>query len=176
MSTKRLIIRPINLRDFKGCLVTRKASTLSREETNGNKRAISNPDQEDFEAMICYRNAHHEAGTQVILGIFLRASDEFVGEIMLYNIRGISRKVADVGLIIHSAFRGLGYATEAMKALVAFSFKRLGLRRLHGQANPANTVSIRMCQSAGFAVVGTEKVYDSNLKIYTEMISLMATR
>jgi RimJ/RimL family protein N-acetyltransferase len=58
--------------------------------------------------------------------------------------------VAMVGYGLVPSARGAGYATEALRALVAVAFAQPGVRRLEADPLPGNTASHRVLEKAGF--------------------------
>ena len=61
---------------------------------------------------------------------------------------------AELGYELFEKFRGQGYMTEAMKALVAFGFQKMSLHRIEAQIDPHNQGSIRVVQKLGFEKEG----------------------
>lgn len=60
----------------------------------------------------------------------------------------------EVGLfwVLATAYRGQGYATEAARALVAFAFAHLHLKRIVAMTEEDNTASIAVMQRLGMTV------------------------
>ncbi len=56
---------------------------------------------------------------------------------------------ADIAYFLDARFWGQGYATEAVRALIAYGFQRLGLRRVFGLCVPENMASRRVMEKAG---------------------------
>ena len=64
--------------------------------------------------------------------------------------RGFAGGVGEIGYVLLPAFRGQGYATEAVGALVGFGFSRLKLRQLTAFTTAANAPSQAVLRRAGF--------------------------
>ena len=62
---------------------------------------------------------------------------------------------AEIGYTVLKPFRGMGFATEAASALVAFARER-GVRTVFATAAPANLPSLRVLAKLGFVQTGTE--------------------
>ena len=62
-----------------------------------------------------------------------------------------------VGIVIHSSFRGKGYAKRALAAFVDYCFGYLHLHQLYANITVDNTTSISLFKSAGFELTGTKK-------------------
>jgi RimJ/RimL family protein N-acetyltransferase len=80
------------------------------------------------------------------------------GEGRLVGDVGISpadgeRGVVKVGYTVSPAFQGLGYATEAVRALVDYAFDTLHADVVRAYASAANTPSIRVAEKAGLRFV-----------------------
>jgi RimJ/RimL family protein N-acetyltransferase len=56
---------------------------------------------------------------------------------------------AFIGYVLRRDAWGRGYATEAARALLAFGFERLGLRRIFADCHPANMASWRVMEKLG---------------------------
>ncbi len=56
---------------------------------------------------------------------------------------------AFIGYVLRQDCWGRGYATEAARALLAFGFERLGLRRIFADCHPANAASWRVMEKLG---------------------------
>ncbi|NYE61562.1 RimJ/RimL family protein N-acetyltransferase [Duganella sp. 1224] len=59
----------------------------------------------------------------------------------------------DIGYAIRPAYFGQGYTYEAASAVVAYARDVLGLKRLMGITNPANTVSIKLLAKLGLTFI-----------------------
>lgn len=59
----------------------------------------------------------------------------------------------DIGYAIRPAHFGQGYTYEAAAAVVAYARDVLGIRRLMGITNPANTVSIKLLGKLGLTFI-----------------------
>lgn len=78
----------------------------------------------------------------------------------------------DIGYAIRPAYFGQGYTYEAAAAVVAYARDVLGIRRLMGITNPANTVSINLLAKLGLTLVEqTELPPDGRLtNIYARVL------
>ena len=61
--------------------------------------------------------------------------------------------VIKVGYTISPAFQGLGYATEAVRALVDYAFDTLGAETVRAHASAENAPSIRVAEKIGMRLV-----------------------
>jgi RimJ/RimL family protein N-acetyltransferase len=59
------------------------------------------------------------------------------------------RTEAEIGYIFDPAYGGKGYATEAVTAMLAYAFERLGLRRVTAGCYADNHPSVRILEKVG---------------------------
>jgi RimJ/RimL family protein N-acetyltransferase len=57
---------------------------------------------------------------------------------------------AEMRLLLKSRFWGHGYGREAARALLAYAFNDLGLRRIEAEATPGNRPSLKALEAVGF--------------------------
>lgn len=67
----------------------------------------------------------------------------------------LAHRRAEMGYWIGPPFWGLGYATEAARAMVAFGFDKLSLQRIHAQHFARNPASGRVMAKVGMRLEGT---------------------
>lgn len=78
-----------------------------------------------------------------------------IGTVALTVVDGLGqpgmprRTGADIGYIFDPAYAGRGYATEAVTAVVAHAFDRLGIRRLTASCFADNLPSVRLLEKIG---------------------------
>lgn len=148
--TRRLRVRPLEDGDFEACMRTRALSRLSAGELEGGSLAVSARGRAQFRRLAAHRLDQMLEDRSYRFGVFVAATGEFAGEVMLFDVLRGNRQMASIGAVIHSAHRRQGYAGEALAGLVRFGFRKLRLHRIEGQARPDNAVSIHMCKSVGF--------------------------
>lgn len=78
--------------------------------------------------------------------------DEVVGHISVKNVDR-ARDDGEIGYWIGRPYWGRGYASEAVRLMVAFAFEGLGLRRLYAHVLAHNPASGRVLEKAGFVPV-----------------------
>jgi RimJ/RimL family protein N-acetyltransferase len=89
-----------------------------------------------------------EPGGWVQFTVEERGSGRVVGDVGLAVAEG-EPNVIKVGYTISPAFQGLGYATEAMTALVGYAFETLGAEIARAHASADNGPSIRVAEKLG---------------------------
>lgn len=98
-----------------------------------------------------------------------RLSDRVVlGTIDLDNFSPMHRR-ADVGIAILSAYRGQGYASEALRLLCNYAFGFLRLHQLTAHIAADNEASLRLFHQAGFCDSGLLKEWWCMRGIYKDV-------
>ncbi|MGA5566791.1 GNAT family N-acetyltransferase [Streptomyces platensis] len=80
------------------------------------------------------------------------ATDEMIG---LISLRRRTPTMGTLSYILREDTWGNGYATEAVKHVVAFAFTTAGLERLEAMHHPDNPASGRVLTKTGFTRTGT---------------------
>jgi len=103
-----------------------------------------------------YRNTALSSNN-VILAIIQRETDKHIGNIKLGPIKWISR-VSPLGIMIgDKECWGKGYATEAIRLVLDYAFKRLNLHKVTAGIVAIHDASIKAFQKAGFEIEGRAK-------------------
>jgi ribosomal-protein-alanine N-acetyltransferase len=82
-----------------------------------------------------------------------KKSDALIGMVNYHHREALNRRL-EVGYILRPTRQGKGLMTEAMRALIAYCFAELGVRRVQALIHPDNTRSIRLVQRLGFRCEG----------------------
>lgn len=80
----------------------------------------------------------------------------FVGEVGMFDYRRVvtaTLEVPEVGWGLAHAQQGKRYATEAVRAMLAWGDQHLGARPMSAMINPNNTRSLRLAERCGFREV-----------------------
>ena len=97
--------------------------------------------------------ANHEAGNAIEFAIAVTDVDAVVGSVGLKRSCGDAEGAA-LGYWLGQPYWGHGYASEAVKAIVAYGFGTLGLRRIEAETDPENERSAHVLLKMGFRPVG----------------------
>lgn len=81
-------------------------------------------------------------------GVFDRQNDAFVGMVAINEIH-LTSNMASIGYWVADNHQGLGYATEALKAIIEMSFAQLAFTRLEIICDPKNLLSHKVAQKCG---------------------------
>jgi len=80
------------------------------------------------------------------LGIEHKENNKIIGFVGLIRK---SHLQAEVGWALHIGFRGKGYATEAVRALISYAFDKLALHRIWADTSNINIPSIKVMERLG---------------------------
>jgi len=98
------------------------------------------------------RRAPGEPGGWVQFTVLERKTGRLAGDVGLSPADG-EPGVIKVGYTIDPAFQGLGYATEAVRALVDYAFETLGADVVRAYASAENLPSHRVAEKAGLKLM-----------------------
>lgn len=107
-------------------------------------------------------------------GIKLKENQQIIGTIGLNGLQ-LKNKRAEVGYELHPAYWRQGYTTEALKEVLSFSFRQLGLHRVGAFVYPDNIISLNLLQKFGFTNEGLlrDYMYQNNQFHDTYVLSLL---
>jgi [ribosomal protein S5]-alanine N-acetyltransferase len=108
----------------------------------------------DFAGMLPHIARGAEDVSPGLTRLIIHAADEtLVGETGFHGPPDASGTV-EVGYSIVPAYRGLGLATEATRALIRDSLAQPGIRRITAECLEDNTASLRVLEKLGMRQVG----------------------
>ena len=90
--------------------------------------------------------------------LFLRSSGAHVGNSGLHRFDWSVPK-CELGFWLRTSYGGRGLMTEGAKALTAFAFRELGIRRVEAWTDEENRRARRLCERASFTLEGTLRHY-----------------
>lgn len=93
------------------------------------------------------------------LGFAIETVDDpqiLVGHIQLFGARTKDR-CATIGIALDREHIGLGYGSDAMRVIVAYAFREMGLHRIQLAVAPYNPAGIRAYEKAGFVEEGRRR-------------------
>lgn len=89
-----------------------------------------------------------EEGDRIVLAAERQDSGELIGEISLIWRSVVSRQ-GEIGYIFHPDYQHLGYASEAVRALLTLGFRDLDLHRIYARCDTRNAPSYRLMERIG---------------------------
>lgn len=112
---------------------------------------------------IAISDQHLLGGREFVLGCRSRGDDQLVGIVKLaLEPPGPS---AELGYWIKPGFEGEGYASEAVRRMIALGFETLGLDRIWGVVLEANPASQRVLEKSGLRVCGDTVIEDRPARV-----------
>ncbi|MCF6279391.1 MAG: GNAT family N-acetyltransferase [Flavobacteriaceae bacterium] len=93
---------------------------------------------------------------QLRLIIVENDTDTSVGMIDLFDFEP-KHKRAGIGILINSKFEKKGYASEALRLLINYTFTHLDLHQVYCNITEDNTESIFLFEKQGFRKIGVKK-------------------
>ena len=81
--------------------------------------------------------------------VSLKDDPTLIGNICLWNIQKEHYR-AEIGYTLHPSWQGKGIMQEAIKAVLDYGFKTLGLHSVEGHINPENIASAKALERNGF--------------------------
>lgn len=162
IETERLILRPHRLEDYPAC-----AAMWSDPEVVRFIGGVPSAPQRTWMRILAYR------GHWQLMGFGYWAVEEkggaaYVGELGFADFKreiAPSMKVPELGWALAPAFHGRGYATEAVRAAVAWGDKHLESARTVCLIAPENAASIRVAQKCGY-VQFDEAVFEGHETLF----------
>ena len=110
----------------------------------------------DAQAHLLRARRTRRAGTDLALAIVQKSSDRLIGGIGLHGIDW-GHLHGEVGYWLGRPYWGVGYASEAVGALVDLAFRDLKFHRVEAGIFRGNAGSENVLRKAGFAVEGIRR-------------------
>lgn len=133
--------------------------TLARWETDpGRMATLSNWVVPPSEAAAKERIAAWCANDKDDVGFAIETLDEptLIGNLGLFGARTKDR-CATVGIALGREHVGRGYGTDAMRVIVDYGFREMGLHRIQLTVAPYNPAGVRAYEKAGFVQEGRRR-------------------
>lgn len=91
------------------------------------------------------------------LAIYIKGTTEFIGSVG-FQIDSINDQRAEIGYLVLPKYSGLGYTTEACKALNTFIFEQVKVRKIVAHCTTINTGSWKVMEKIGLLREGELKM------------------
>lgn len=151
VSTERLVLRPLDEADVDALLDYHESAEVHRylpmaamDEQTVRRRILEGP---------WARSTLEEPGQAAVLGVEMADRGELVGDVMLLWVSAADRS-GEVGYVFNPRHAGHGYATEAVRAVLALAFDDLALHRVVARIDPRNEPSLRLARRLGMREEG----------------------
>lgn len=112
-------------------------------------------DQQGFKA---YRdNCNSETDRRIL--VFEKAAQEIAGAVNISQIFMKGFCSAYLGYYLFEGFTGRRLMTDALRGVLEYSFRGIGLHRLEANVQPHNTSSVELLKRCGFTKEGFSRKY-----------------
>ncbi len=153
LDTDRLFLRPYRAEDadWYYTMALRNHAHLERFES-GNSIFDIHCEADTPKVLADFAKQWRER-TAFFLGVFLRGSEEFVGQIYL-GVTNPELPTLNLGFFTDCAHVNQGFTTEAARRALAFAFSDLGAHRIALWCDDTNHPSRRVAEKCGFVREG----------------------
>jgi RimJ/RimL family protein N-acetyltransferase len=149
LETERLILRKMTPNDVETIFAYASDQEVSRYTIWDMHRSV-----EDSRAFLEHVLGNYERGEgSADWGIVYKGDGRLVGTCAIQL--GADNACAELGYVIHREYWGRGLVPEAVRAMIAFGFERMGLNRIEARCIVENTASSRVMEKAGMTYEGT---------------------
>ncbi|MFI0430921.1 GNAT family N-acetyltransferase [Mariniflexile sp. HMF6888] len=170
IKTSRLILAKVSFNDIPK--IVEYASNKKIADTTLN---IPHPyEEKDAVFWINAANQGFEDKSQFTFGIKIKISGEFIGGIGLKINKKFNR--AELGYWIGQPFWNMGYATEAMEAILKFGFLELNLNKIYATHLEENIASGKVMLKNGMIKEGELKEHTKKGECYKNLIQYRLTK
>ena len=145
LETERLVLRPFEDGDLEAMYAIQSDAESARWLYN---EARSLDETKALLAKKIAADRFRAEGDWLTAAVVARATGQFVGDVSMQWVSE-QNKTGEIGFIFDRAHQGLGYATEAARAFLAFAFERIGFHRVIGRTEARNTASARVLEKLG---------------------------
>lgn len=118
--------------------------------------AVEVPDEEWYEAFVRERNLQFLAREDLLLFLFLKGTNTFIGGSGFHRIDWSVPKV-EIGYWVRTSYAKQGYITESTRGLTEFAFAQLGAKRVEIRCDALNDRSAAIPKRLGFTLEGILK-------------------
>lgn len=146
LETERLKIRPV-------CIGDKESMFRYRSDPDTNKYLSLIPESIDDMAEFIHRSSGkiNVPETWFQTAIIEKTSGELIGDAGLHFLdSGYQKNQVEIGYTLDKAYRGKGFATEALKEIIDYLIYTLKKHRITASIDPVNTDSIRLMERLGF--------------------------
>ena len=148
LETSRLVLRPLKMKDAKDIFAYTSDPDVARYVLWEPHKTVA-----DTRNYIRYIRALYHRGLPASWAVTLRESGQVIGTIgfMWYSD---ANSAAEIGYSFSKAHWNMGYATEALRAVIDSVFRTLPVNRLEAQHDVRNPASGRVMEKCGMRKEG----------------------
>jgi ribosomal-protein-alanine N-acetyltransferase len=146
LETTRLILRGLTEEDIPFLLDHFGKDEINRYDSDENVTTLE-------EAADVYRKYVAPRPHLFRLGLVMKATKDLIGTLGFYEIDRRNKR-AIVAADLGKEYWGKGLMSEALRALIRFGFREMGLNRIEASIDPRNVRSLRLVERCGFRKEG----------------------
>ncbi|MDG2312192.1 MAG: GNAT family N-acetyltransferase [Flavobacteriales bacterium] len=166
IKTERLLLRKLQSSDCEVILFLRtdkKVTKFIERPEHRKTKTLSEAIEliKEFDSYI-------ERNSSISWGITLKNEPSIIGTICLWNFTQ-NNKVAEVGYDLDPRYQHKGFMSEALKAIVAFGFRKLKLEKIEAFTHAENSPSTQLLDTQGFIHNVSRKDLDNTSNIIFEL-------
>ncbi|MDP3722501.1 MAG: GNAT family N-acetyltransferase [Candidatus Omnitrophota bacterium] len=151
ITTSRLSLRPVTMDDVGPVYL----QALNDPEVVGLTEARHV--RWDRQAVLDYVAQSNREGVSQLLGIFLKDSDQHIGNVRLFNFSSVHRRLELSIIIFDKSQWSKGYGAEVLQGVSRYVFEVLQFTRICADYYAPNAASARMFEKVGFQIEGVFK-------------------
>ncbi len=166
LETKRLILRKITEQDAKDLY----NNIYNNFEYYKYYYPLAFKDFEEYNNLVKKYDEWYKNGNHFRWGIALKKTNKMIGLVQLHTKDELNKNCR-IAYIIGYKYNKKGYATEAVKKVLSFAFKKLNYHRIEAEVVTNNYNSIKLLKSIGMEEEKERKEsYYLNNKYYNQKI------
>jgi ribosomal-protein-alanine N-acetyltransferase len=150
LETERLLLRKMRLDDAEALFAYASDPEVTRYVPWDTHRSM-----EDSESFLGFATEGYERGDFGGWGVVLKDDGVFIGTCGIDVGYAPEHARAELGYVLSRKHWGKGLMPEAVRAVIRFSFGRMGLNRVEARCIAENTASARVMEKAGMTYEGT---------------------
>lgn len=135
LNTQRLMIRRFTANDWKDLYAYLSDETVVKFEP-----------YEVLSENECKREATRRAKDPAFWAVCLKENGKLIGNLYFAQEQPLEFRTWELGYVFNSAYQGKGYATESCKALMAYAFASMHVRRIIAMCDPRNSHSWKLLE------------------------------
>ena len=151
LETERLILRPMRVSDT--------ADMFAYAHDPGVTQYLlwrPHPDPAYTRSYLEYVAGRYRIGTCYEWAVVCREDGHMIGTCGFANV-DCAHNTGEIGYVINPAYRGRGFATEAVRRVLRFGFDVMGLHRAEARYILGNDASRRVMEKAGMTFEGVRR-------------------
>jgi ribosomal-protein-alanine N-acetyltransferase len=149
LETDRLILRRMTPSDAEAVFAYASDPEVTRYVVWDTHRSI-----QDSRAFLELAVQKYKSGGEPDWGIVYKGDHHFVGTCGFVGW-DVDHARAEIGYVLSRKYWGRGLMPEALRAMIAFGFERMGLNRIEARCIAENTTSARVMEKVGMTYEGT---------------------